>query len=131
MGSTAITTGLSAGQAIAANIIGALVSGLVSWGCGEFGIKYGLGFPMMSRSAFGMYGSYFVIVLKCFSNFVYSGIQTYWGGIAMSVMLSAIFPSFHRMKNSFPERSVYLHLSFSSCPTILDIITWRSLMLNS
>lgn len=56
--------------AIGAMIVGAAISGLVSWGCGEFGVVYGLGFPMMSRAAFGMYGSYFVVILKCFSNFV-------------------------------------------------------------
>ncbi|KAK3314112.1 permease for cytosine/purines, uracil, thiamine, allantoin-domain-containing protein [Apodospora peruviana] len=103
IGSASIAAGLSAGQAIGAIIVGAAVSGLVCWGCGEFGIQYGLGFPMMSRAAFGMYGSYFVVILKCFSNFVYSGIQSYWGGIAIRVMLSAIFPSFHNMRNTLPE----------------------------
>ncbi|PKS11151.1 hypothetical protein jhhlp_002912 [Lomentospora prolificans] len=103
MGSSAIAAGLSAGQAIGAMILGSVLSALVAWGCGEFGITYGLGFPMMSRAAFGMYGSYFVVVLKCFGNIIYSGIQCYWGGIAIRVMLSAIFPTYHRMRNTLPE----------------------------
>jgi nucleobase:cation symporter-1, NCS1 family len=70
MGSSAIANGLSAGQAIAAMIIGTLISGAVCWGCGDFGVKYGLGFPMLSRATFGMYGSTFVVILKCFSNFI-------------------------------------------------------------
>jgi len=70
MGSTAIANGLSAGQAIGAMIVGAAISCGITWGCSEFGIVYGLGFPMMSRAGFGMYGSYFVVVLKCFSNFI-------------------------------------------------------------
>lgn len=70
MGSSAIAAGLSAGQAIGAMILGSVLSAVVAWGCGEFGIKYALGFPMMSRAAFGMYGSYFVVVLKCFGNII-------------------------------------------------------------
>ncbi|EXJ84746.1 hypothetical protein A1O3_05418 [Capronia epimyces CBS 606.96] len=103
MGSTAIAAGLSVGEAIPALLIGAIISAIVTCGCSEFGLKYHLGFPMLSRAVFGMYGSYFVVILKCFSNFVYCGIQTYWGGIAMRVMLAAIFPSFYRMKNTIPE----------------------------
>ena len=31
------------------------------------------------------------------------GIQAYWGGLAASVVLSSIFPSFHSMTNTLPE----------------------------
>jgi cytosine/uracil/thiamine/allantoin permease len=31
------------------------------------------------------------------------GIQAYWGGLAASVVLSSIFPSFHSMANTLPE----------------------------
>ena len=91
-GSTAIAAGLSPGLAIGALIIGPILCSLITWGCSDFGIKYYLGFRMMSRAAFGMYGSYF-----------YSSNQAYWGGIAFRVVLSAIFPSYHRMKNTFPK----------------------------
>ena len=67
-----------------------------------------MNFPMMSRACFGMYGSYFVVIIKCFVNFIFFGIQSYWGGLAMDVMLSAISPSFHNMKNTLPERFVTL-----------------------
>jgi cytosine/uracil/thiamine/allantoin permease len=30
------------------------------------------------------------------------GIQAYWGGLAASVVLSSIFPSFHEMANTLP-----------------------------
>ena len=70
MGGSGITNGLNAGEAIGAMIIGSVVCSLVAWTCGEPGIKYHLGFPIMSRATFGMYGSYFVVVLKCFTNFL-------------------------------------------------------------
>jgi NCS1 family nucleobase:cation symporter-1 len=31
------------------------------------------------------------------------GIQAYWGGLAASVVLSSIFPSFHGMANTLPD----------------------------
>ena len=31
------------------------------------------------------------------------GIQAYWGGLAASVVLSSIFPSFQHMTNTLPE----------------------------
>lgn len=58
---------------------------------------------MMSRSTFGMYGSYFVIMIKCFVNFIFCGVQVYWGGLAVTVFLGAIFPTFQHMKNTLPE----------------------------
>lgn len=57
----------------------------------------------MSRSTFGMYGSYFVILIKCFVNFIFCGVQIYWGGLAVRVFLGAIFPSFEHMRNTLPE----------------------------
>jgi len=67
-------------------LVGGVLAGLVAFVCGEPGVRgiipsmvtytnciqvrYHLGFPMMSRAAFGMYGSYFVIMLKIFVNFI-------------------------------------------------------------
>lgn len=103
LGSSNIANGLSAGQAIGGVFIGAFISGLVAFLCGEPGVLYHLGFPMMSRSTFGMYGAWFVIMIKCFVNFIFCGVQMYWGGLAVRVMLGAIFPSFLRMANTLPE----------------------------
>ena len=70
MGGTAIANGLTAGEAIGSMLLGTIVCAIVAHVCGEPGIKYHLGFPMMSRATFGMYGSYFVVVIKCFTNFL-------------------------------------------------------------
>lgn len=51
-------------------MIASIICAVVAYFCGEPGIKYHLGFPMMSRVTFGMYGSYFVVVLKCFTTFL-------------------------------------------------------------
>ncbi|RDW84988.1 uracil permease-3 [Coleophoma cylindrospora] len=102
MGSSAIASGLTAAQAVGAMIVAAFVCSVVAWFCGEPGIMYYLGFPMMSRATFGMRGSYFVVLLKCFTTFIFCGIQSYWGGLAIHVILAAIFPSYHHMRNTLP-----------------------------
>ncbi|RDW75665.1 hypothetical protein BP5796_06486 [Coleophoma crateriformis] len=101
-GSSNIANGLSAGEACGAILVGGFLSGLVAFLCGEPGVLYHLGFPMMSRSTFGMYGSYFVIMMKTFVNIIFCGIQCYWGGLAARIVLSCIFPSFAFMANTLP-----------------------------
>ncbi|KAH9885728.1 permease for cytosine/purines, uracil, thiamine, allantoin-domain-containing protein [Xylariomycetidae sp. FL2044] len=103
LGSSNLANGLDAGAAIGGIFVGGVLAGLVAFFCGEAGVRYHLGFPMMSRATFGMYGSYFVIMVKCFVNFIFFGVQSYWGGLAASVVLSAIFPSFHNMENTIDE----------------------------
>lgn len=85
------------------------MAGLVAFLCGEPGVRYHLGFSMMSRATFGMYGAWFVIMVKCFVNFIMFGIQAYWGGLAASVVLSSIFPSFQNMANTLYVRSHLQH----------------------
>jgi nucleobase:cation symporter-1, NCS1 family len=100
LASSNIANGLDAGASIGGIFVGGVLAAIVAVLCGEPGVRYHLGFPMMSRVAFGMYGSYFVIMVKCFVNFIMCGIQAYWGGLAMSVVLSAIFPTFMYMPNT-------------------------------
>lgn len=74
---------------------------------------------MMGRASFGLYGSYFVILIKVFVSFIFVsslafpihtktnefqfGSQAYFGGEAIVIILNSIFPSFLRMKNTIPE----------------------------
>jgi NCS1 family nucleobase:cation symporter-1 len=77
---------------------------------------------MLARAAFGMWGSYFCIILNVFQSFVFyvfalslgfgkidslttfgQGTQMYFGGQAFVIILNSIFPSFLRLKNTLPE----------------------------
>ncbi|KAJ5901916.1 hypothetical protein N7495_002444 [Penicillium taxi] len=104
--SSQLSNGLDAASAIGGVLVGSCFSAIVALLSGEAGILYRLGFPMLSRSTFGMYGSYFVIVLKCFVNIIFFGIQSYWGGQAAAVVLSSIFPTFAHMKNTLSASAV-------------------------
>jgi NCS1 family nucleobase:cation symporter-1 len=53
-----------------------------------------------------MYGSYFVIAVKLFVNFIFCGIQSYWGGLAAKVVIASVFPSFQNMENTLPESAL-------------------------
>ncbi|KAK5173986.1 uncharacterized protein LTR77_001065 [Saxophila tyrrhenica] len=105
LGSSNLANGLDIGGALGGIFVGGVLAGLVAFLCGEPGVRYHLGFSMMSRATFGMYGAWFVVMLKCFVNFIFFGIQAYWGGLAASVVLSSIFPSFQNMKNTLPLSS--------------------------
>jgi nucleobase:cation symporter-1, NCS1 family len=56
-----LANGLDAGATIGAIAVGVILAALVAFVSGEPGIRYHLGFPMISRTTFGMYGSYFVM----------------------------------------------------------------------
>ncbi|KAH7303850.1 permease for cytosine/purines, uracil, thiamine, allantoin-domain-containing protein [Stachybotrys elegans] len=101
--SSNLAAGLDAGGAMGGIFVGTVLAFFVAVVCGEPGLRYHLGFPMMGRATFGMYGSWFVIILKCFVNVVFFGFQSYWGGLAADVVLSSIFPSFQNLANTLPE----------------------------
>ncbi|KFA81703.1 hypothetical protein S40288_08095 [Stachybotrys chartarum IBT 40288] len=126
LSSSHLAAGLDAASAIGGILVGSVLASTVAVFCGEPGVSlvgqvrlimlgetdtalgkilYHLGFPMMSRATFGMYGSFFVIIVKCFVNIILSsfGIQSYWGGQAASVVLGALSPSFLNMPNTLPE----------------------------
>ena len=88
---------------------------------GTPGAKHHLGYGMLARAAFGMWGSYFCIMLNVFQSFVFYGYdgynllsmdltllnllrtQMYFGGQAFVIILNSIFPSFLKMKNTLPR----------------------------
>lgn len=68
------------------------------------GAKHHLGYGMLARAAWGLWGSYFCVMLNVFQSFVFYGTQMYFGGQAFVIILNSIFPTFLRMKNTLPER---------------------------
>ncbi|KAG9499368.1 hypothetical protein J7337_010188 [Fusarium musae] len=52
---------------------------------------------------FGYYFSYFVVLSRCVLAIVWLGVQTTTGGQCMTVLLTAIWPSFANIPNHIPE----------------------------
>jgi NCS1 family nucleobase:cation symporter-1 len=83
--------------------VGMLIACANAYLNGTPGAKHHLGYGLLARSAFGLWGSYFCVMLNVFQSFVFYGTQMYFGGQAFVLILNSIFPSFLRMKNTLPE----------------------------
>lgn len=75
---------------------------------------------MLGRASLGLYGSYLNVLICVFESLIYVsfppscfyfiadflqfGLQSYFGGQAIVVILNAIFPQFLHLKNTLPER---------------------------
>ncbi|RDW65004.1 hypothetical protein BP6252_10655 [Coleophoma cylindrospora] len=103
LGSSLIAIGLTAGQACGAVLVGGCLASLNAFLCGETGRQHYLGYTMMGRATWGLYGSYLCIALSCVQSLIYFGIQSYYGGEAVVIILSSLSHSFMTMKNTLPE----------------------------
>ena len=90
----AVTLGMNPGYAVLACFVGNTLSIIPCCINGFVGAKYGLNFPVIIRSSFGMYGSYMAVVIRGVICVIWYGIQAFLGGSAVQVCLEAIWPSF-------------------------------------
>ena len=85
--------GLSVGEALwavfIANVIVLIPLTLNAFG----GTKFGIPFPVMLRSSFGIIGSNVPALIRALVACGWFGIQTLFGGIAVHLMLAAMFDS--------------------------------------
>ncbi|EPE36531.1 hypothetical protein GLAREA_08694 [Glarea lozoyensis ATCC 20868] len=103
IGSSLIGIGLTPGQAMASVTIGMLLASATAFLNGTPGAKHHLGYGMLARASFGLWGSYFCIMLNVFQSFVFYGTQMYFGGQAFVLILNALSHSFLTMKNTLPD----------------------------
>ncbi|KAL8651811.1 MAG: hypothetical protein Q9210_003049 [Variospora velana] len=92
--SAAVALGLNSGLALAAYAIGNLIAAVPCSGMGYIGSKYSINFPVVARASFGMWGSFLAIIVRLVTGPIWYGIQSYLGGLAIQVMIQAIWPSF-------------------------------------
>ncbi|GAO46631.1 NCS1 nucleoside transporter family [Saitoella complicata NRRL Y-17804] len=101
-GSSLLGLGLSVWQAMIAVIIARIIISLVAVFNGWVGAKWHIGFSVMSRYVWGIWGSYIALIQRIVLSIVWCGVQSYTGGLCITAMLSAIFPTYHNMKNTLP-----------------------------
>ncbi len=89
--------GLSVGEALwavfIANVIVLIPLTLNAFG----GTKFGIPFPVMLRSSFGIIGSNVPALIRALVACGWFGIQTLFGGIAVHLMLAAMFDSWEQL----------------------------------
>lgn len=102
LGSSLVAVGLSIWQTMIAVIIGKAIIAMVAVCNGAVGAEWHIGFPVLSRAILGIWGSYLAIVQRIVLSFTWFAVQSWTGGLCVCAILSAIFPTFHRMPNTLP-----------------------------
>ncbi len=81
-----------------------LISSSVALALGRPGARYHIGYPVVARSVFGMYGHFFFVWVRAVVAIILFGVQTYFGSQLFSVILRHIFgDSWYMMQNHLPE----------------------------
>ena len=90
------TMGLVVGISIAT----ALIAVIAAWP----GSHQHLGFTVLCRSSWGMRGGFWPVLNRIMTAVIWLGIQMYWGGQAIKIILGAIIgPSFVHLRNTLPS----------------------------
>lgn len=90
-GSSVIGVGLGWKTAIAIMFITQAISGLCCVLIGKPAARYHIGFPAMSRTVYGMYGSYYQVIVRAILAAVWYATQMYAGASYLEICFKAIF----------------------------------------
>ncbi|OAL36848.1 hypothetical protein AYO20_03904 [Fonsecaea nubica] len=103
LGASLIAVGLSVWQTMIAVIIGKLIIAGVAICNGMVGATWHIGFPVLSRGIWGVWGSYVIIIQRIVLSLTWFCVQSWTGGLCVTAVLSSIFSGFHHMENTLPE----------------------------
>ena len=92
-------------QAMISIILGKIIISLVAVFNGYVGAEWHIGFPVVSRYVWGVRGQFVLLIQRIILSVVWFAVQSWTGGICVSVILASIFPSFQHIGNVFPESS--------------------------
>ncbi|TQB75401.1 hypothetical protein MPDQ_003090 [Monascus purpureus] len=90
-GSSVIGVGLGWKTAIAIMFVTQAISGLCCVLIGKPAARYHIGFPAMSRTVYGMYGSYYQVIVRAILAAVWYATQMYAGASYLEICFKAIF----------------------------------------
>ncbi|KAJ3546190.1 hypothetical protein NM208_g2119 [Fusarium decemcellulare] len=100
---TFLTQGLSVGQAMAIIVVSRFIVSFFACVIAWCGLTWHIGFTVQNRFTWGLRGAYIPLIQRCMLNFIWNAIQCWNGGKLVAVCLTAIWPSFRRMKNTLPD----------------------------
>ena len=103
LGSTMIGIGLNWWQSILIVFFSQFISSIVMAINSREGETYHIGYPIVSRSVFGVYGAYYVVAARATLAVIYYAIKLYIGSSFVVNMLSAVFgDSYTNIPNHIP-----------------------------
>ncbi|KAK7618777.1 permease for cytosine/purines, uracil, thiamine, allantoin-domain-containing protein [Phyllosticta citricarpa] len=112
-GSTLLSLGLSVSQSIGVMVGVGILSALLAVLAGWPGSHLYLGFTVLCRASWGMRGGFWPVLNRIMTACVWMGIQAYWGGQAVKIILRAVIgPKFVHIKNTLPAGA---NLDTGSC----------------
>ncbi|KAJ7462167.1 permease for cytosine/purines, uracil, thiamine, allantoin-domain-containing protein [Mycena latifolia] len=101
MPNTFLTVGLSVERSMAVIIISRAIVGLFSFIVASCGLRWHVGFTVQNRYSWGMRGSYIPLIQRVMLNFIWTATQCWTGGKLVSVIITAMFPSFQNITSTF------------------------------
>ncbi|KAH7024449.1 uracil permease [Microdochium trichocladiopsis] len=99
---TFLTQGLSVGQAMLIIVISRFIVSLFACIIAWCGLTWHIGFTVQNRFTWGLRGAYIPLMQRCLLNFIWTAVQCWNGGKLVNVCVTAIWPSFGKMKNTLP-----------------------------
>ncbi|KAI0099071.1 permease for cytosine/purines, uracil, thiamine, allantoin-domain-containing protein [Nemania sp. FL0031] len=105
--STSIVNGLSWWQAWLSVWVGYSIAGAFVCMTGRIGATYHIGFPVVNRASFGIWGSLWPVLNRSVLAAFWYGVQAYIGGHCVYLMIRSIWLSWDRttIPNTFPANS--------------------------
>ncbi|EME78382.1 uncharacterized protein MYCFIDRAFT_58476 [Pseudocercospora fijiensis CIRAD86] len=95
--------GLSVPQAMGVITGVAIISGMIAVLAGWPGSHQYIGFTVLSRGSWGMRGGFWPVLNRIVTAIVWNGIQLYWGGQSVKIMLGGIIGApWVNLRNTLP-----------------------------
>ncbi|KAF7785216.1 hypothetical protein Agabi119p4_1381 [Agaricus bisporus var. burnettii] len=114
LASSMLAVGLSWKQALPAIAVGNIIIAVVIVLNGTIGARLHVAFPVLNRSSFGFWFSYFSVISRVVLALFWFGVQTYTGSECMYQCLKAIWPSIARIPNHLPANGIITSVGMMS-----------------
>lgn len=96
-GSALIALGLTVWQAMITVVVGHCIVGVICVMTGAPGAKWHIGFSILQKSSWGMWGALVPMVQRIMLSFIWYSTQVYWGGQCVRTFIAALWPGFNSL----------------------------------
>ncbi|KAG0648390.1 Uridine permease [Hyphodiscus hymeniophilus] len=103
--SSAQALGLSMWESVGCSTGGQLLIAIVIVFNGRAGAKYHIGYPILNRASFGIFGAWWPTMNRAFMAIIWNGVNSVQGGQCVYVMLHALSPHIAHIPNVMGEGS--------------------------
>ncbi|CDK28780.1 unnamed protein product [Kuraishia capsulata CBS 1993] len=102
-GSSLIALGLNVWQSMLTVIIGNTMVGIICVMTGYPGAKWHVGFPILQKAHWGVFGGIFPLVNRIILSFIWYSTQIWWGGETLKCFIEALWPSFRSLNKELAK----------------------------